>query len=299
MKKVICIVGPTGVGKTELALFLAKKLNGTLISADSIHVFKGLDIISGKDKPEKKALTPLLLDILPPTKSFSAFEFTTEARKKITEIFEKQKTPIIVGGTGLYIKALTDGLDENVMPNMKLRLQLEKLSIEKLQKMLSKLDKKKFDSLNKSDTQNPRRLIRSIEISSSQSPITNHQLPKLAPITIGLYASTEVLKQRIDERVQKRIAQGALKEAEVLYNNYAKLTPQVKNANGYKQLFAYFSDEVSLDEAIYRWKVAEHRHAKNQMTWFRKYGNVVWFDIEKNHYKYEIENYLSSTMERI
>lgn len=296
MRKLICIVGPTGVGKTDLALKIAKKYNGTLISADSIQVFKGLDIISGKDKPEDISLTPLLIDILPPSQAYSAFEFSHEANKKISEVFEKQKLPIIVGGTGLYIKALIEGLDEKVQPDTKLRSKLAKLNVQDLSEKLKNLDRKKFESLNNSDAYNPRRLIRAIEVSrSKKKELSIKQKKTYEAITIGLFAPTDVLKKRIDKRVEKRLAQGALQEAKELFSDYAVLTPQVKNANGYKQLFAFLHKEISFDDAIFRWKVAEYRHAKNQMTWFRKYGNVTWFNICAKNFTSEIELFIRSS----
>ena len=297
--KLLCIVGPTGVGKTELALSLAQKLNGALISADSIQVFTGLDIISGKDKPADFSLTPLLIDILPPTQSYSAHEFASEASKAISQIIHSDKLPILVGGTGLYIKSLIEGLDTEVKPNIKLRLELEKSTVEKLQTKLKKLNPKKFDSLNNSDINNKRRLIRAIEvgkIKNQKSRIIKEKTFK--SLVIGLFAPHEILKERIDKRVQKRIDQGALREAGELFCNYSNLTPQVKNANGYKQLFAFFNKELSLKEAIYRWKISEYRHAKNQMTWFRKYGNVVWFDVSKDQFNSKIEKYLTSKIQQ-
>lgn len=314
MKKIVCIVGPTGVGKTELAFKLAKKFDGELISADSVQVYKGLDIISGKDIPKTtkyfslpelsknghnagfytyNSIRIFLLDVVEPTFSFTVSHFHDLASKYTGH---QGKLPIVVGGTGLYIKSLTSEIETvSVAPNKELREELESLSIEELQKELKSLSKDKFESLNHSDLFNKRRLIRYIEIQTNNGEqIAKNTNKKFDSLVIGLYCEREVLKKRIDERVDKRLEQGALDEAEGLFKNYKNLSRQVKDANGYKQLFEFLKKEISLDEAIYRWKISEYHHAKNQMTWFRKYGNVKWFDIEKKRYQDEIFNNINT-----
>ena len=173
---------------------------------------------------------------------------------------------------------------------MKLRSKLDKLSVLELQGKLKKLAPEKLNSLNSSDAQNKRRLIRAIEIGR----VGNHKsrTKNYDSLVIGLYCERENLKQRIDARIEKRLKQGALEEAKVLFGNYSNLTPQVKSANGYKQLFAFLKDETSFEEAIECWKISEYRHAKSQMTWFRKYGNVIWFDIMKKNFENTIESSL-------
>ncbi len=318
MQKIVCIVGPTAVGKTDLAFKTAHRFDGELISADSIQVYKGLDIISGKDIPKDSKFTPLpelskngyntgfftynnvpifLLDIVDPTSSFSVSQFQNLATKSIEYIAGQNKLPVIVGGTGFYVDAILNGIEtSNIEPNLKLRSQLEKLSVLELQEKLQKLNVEKFSSMNESDRNNKRRLIRRVEIAQSntlnhQSSIINHQFDSLV---IGLTCEKEVLKQRIDKRVDERLKNGGLEEVEKLYKNYDKLSQQVKDANGYKQLFVFLKNETNFEEAIYRWKISEYRHAKNQMTWFRKYGNVKWFDIAKKDYQKDIENSLKN-----
>lgn len=310
LNKIVCIVGPTGVGKTDLAFKTAWIFDGELVSADSVQVYKGLDIISGKDIPKDSEFTSLpelaknghntgfyshnnipifLLDLVEPTSSFTASQFCELAENTIDYIFYKIKVPIVVGGTGLYIKLLTEGLDTLREPDLELRKKLEGLSLEELQECLKQLDKEKFSSMNNSDVNNKRRLIRTIEIVSFQLPTTNYKLPtKYESLTIGLMCDKEVLKQRINLRVEDRLKHGGLAEVETLFTNYENLSRQVKDANGYRQLFMFLNNEISFDEAIYRWKIAEYRHAKNQMTWFRKYGNVKWFDIKKKGFSTKI-----------
>ena len=308
--KAIFIVGPTAVGKTGLAFELAQKYNGQLISADSVQVYKGLDIISGKDLPHDSKFVPLpqlsnrkihagyysnnssapihLLDVVEPTVSFNVSDFQSLASNTLDLTFHKRKLPIVVGGTGLYIESLILGLDIAAKPDLKLRSELEHLDLFELQAKLYEINNTKLEYMNNSDRSNPRRLIRAIEI-SSYPPTTNHKsLSNFQSLVIGLKCKREVLKQRIDKRVDARLKNGAVKEAQLLFENYEKLAQQVRDANGYKQIFGYFKKESSLDEAIYRWKISEYHHAKNQMTWFRKYGNVNWFDIEEKDHKKEI-----------
>ena len=313
--KVIFIVGPTGVGKTELAFRLAKKFDGNLISADSVQVYKELNIISGKDIPKDtqfiilpelsknvshagyynyNSIPIFLLDVVDSSFSFTVSHFQDLAKKVINFILRKKKLPIVVGGTGLYIKSLTSDIETVLIsPNKKLRKELESLGIEELQEKLKSINKDKFESLNHSDLFNKRRLMRAIEASR----IMNHESrimkeKKYDSLTIGLYCDRDVLKQRIDKRVDARLKTGALDEAKSLFKNYENLSRQVKDANGYKQLFMFLNDEISLDEAVYRWKISEYRHAKNQMTWFKKYGDVRWFDITEKGFDKNIENSL-------
>jgi len=313
-EKVVFIVGPTGVGKTDLAFALGKKCNGDLISADSVQVYRKLDIISGKDIPNEATFSQLpesiygirpgyfthnnirvfLLDVVDPTFSFSVSHFYNLASKQISQSIRENKIPIVVGGTGLYIKSLIDGLDTvKISPDIKFRQELSRMSVEELQEKLKSLDVDRFERMNDSDRMNSRRLIRAIEIAASPVPAAVNNKSDYHSLVIGLHMDTLVLRDKIDKRVTSRLANGALEEAKILFEIYDTLCQQVKDANGYKQLFAFLKKEISLDEAIYRWKISEYRHAKNQMTWFRKYGNVEWFDIQKDDFLNNIDMKLS------
>lgn len=308
MQKIVYIVGPTGVGKTDLAFSLAKEFNAELISADSIQVYKGLDIVSGKDLSKTafkhgnnsgfyidRGIPIFLLDIVEPTSTFSVSNFQDIATITIGKILKKNKLPMVVGGTGLYVKSLLEPIDTaSIKPDIKLRSKLEKLFVLKLQKLLPS---EKLNSLNDSDRNNPRRLIRAIEVERSRTKNQELRIKENTneeSLVIGLQCERDVLKQRIDLRVADRLKQGALVEVVKLFEIYDSLAPQIKDANGYKQLFQYLQGEISLEEAAYRWKISEYRHAKNQMTWFRKYGNTVWFDIEKKNYIDEIKSELNN-----
>lgn len=289
MKKIVHIVGPTGVGKTDLAFKLAQLFDGELVSADSVQVYKGLDIISGKDIPTDSDIPIHLIDIVVPSYSFTVSHFKDLVLDKIKEL----NRPIVVGGTGLYIKALIDDIGTvSIKPNMELRNKLTDWNVLSLQSELERLNSEKLKSMNNSDKNNKRRLVRAIEISSSEirnekAEIRNKEFEHLQ---IGLMAPREFLKERIEKRVEKRLKEGAIEEAKSLFKDYVRLSPQVKNANGYKQLFEYLSKKTTLEEAIEKWKISEYRHAKNQMTWFLKDTRVKWFDITDIEFEAKIKD---------
>ncbi len=287
MNKAVVIVGPTAVGKTALAVKIAKEFKGALVSADSVQVFKSLDIISGKDKDEFLDVEIYLIDVVSPFEPFSVSQFEKLGKGFIKEITLSGKLPIIVGGTGLYVKSLIDGIStSSVAPDLKLRNNLENLSLAELQKMLKKLSAETFNGMNESDIKNKRRLIRKIEILSTR--IKNHELriknnDGFEFLQIGLELPREELRKRIDLRVDKRIKEDALKEIKDLFKNYEKLTQQVKDANGYKQLFEHFLGKTTIEQAMEKWKISEYRHAKNQMTWFKKDKRILWLDADKKN----------------
>ncbi len=295
MKKVVVIVGPTAVGKTDFAFEIAKAKNGALVSADAVQVFKTLDIISGKDIDisiaQKKTSYNLeyysiddidvyLLDLVDPTNSFSVSQFQDFGNRALHHIIRENKLPIIVGGTGLYIKSLVDGIETaSVQPDFKLREKLHSLELEEIQNMLRKLDSSIFESMNESDKKNKRRLVRKMEIIQSGQRSIERSKSEFEYLVIGLKLSRGELKKRISKRVEDRIRNGALKEARKLFKDYKNLSSQVTSANGYRQLFEYFLGEIAYDQAIEKWKLSEYKHAKNQMTWFQKDARVVWFDV--------------------
>lgn len=322
MKKLICIVGPTATGKTALALQAAQKFSGSLINADSRQVFKKLDIISGKDIPTdcQFVLTDLLsnspysigyynikniplylTDIVEPSYEFSVNDFMKVVPPVLDQLKTQNKLPILVGGTGFYIKSLLDGVDTVLIPPIEeLRIELEKKTIEELQNQLQSLDSDRFEQMNNSDRNNSRRLIRAIEVETSKRVRPLHFAEKIASIgirplnheyevlMIGLAASREVIQSRIDQRVKSRLDQGALKEVEELFESYNSLSNNVKTSSGYQQLFEYLKGEVSLEVAIENWKKTEYLIAKKQMTWFKKEKRVEWFDIEDSNYEINV-----------
>jgi len=294
MKKLLVICGPTATGKTSLAIKLAKKFssrgrpafgwNGELISADSRQVYQGMDIGTGKDHP--KTIKIHLIDVVKPNEEFSVAHYYRLAWKEIRRIWKKGKLPILVGGTGFYIRAVVDGIETSGIPrNLEVRAKAKGWSKEKLFGYLTKLDPEKAASMNWSDKNNPRRLIRAIEVaifrreSSSWQP-PKHQKPD--SLFIGLTAPYKTLYQRIDERVEKRIKQGVEKEIKrLLGQGYTWEASALGETMGYQEWQPFFEGRKSKEETIQRWKFDEHGYARRQMVWFKKNKRINWFEITK------------------
>ena len=280
MQKILVLSGPTGVGKTALAVKLAQKFNGELISADSRQIYKGMDIGTGKDTDQI-----WLLDVVFPDQPFSVADYQKLAHTVIKDIWKRGKLPILVGGTGLYIKSIIDGIGTVGIPqNQKLREKLSKLSLSDLQKTLQSNNPYKWNSMNSSDQQNSRRLVRAIEIASSKMlPAKDKRLTANSQtIHLALTAPNEILYQRIDDRVEKRVKQGIINEIKsLLSKGYTWDLPSM-SACGYRVWEDYFEKKATLAETIQKWKFEEHDYARRQLTWFKKDKRVRWFDITKN-----------------
>ncbi|QQG47822.1 MAG: tRNA (adenosine(37)-N6)-dimethylallyltransferase MiaA [Candidatus Woesebacteria bacterium] len=273
MFKLLVLCGPTAIGKTDLAFYLAKKLNGELISADSRQVYKYMDIGTGKDWGD--GIVKIWgYDLVRPDEPFSVKNYIDFALPKIEEIQKRGKLPILVGGTGLYIKAVLDGLETlDIPPNYFLRKELEKQSTTELLKILKELNPQKATSLNDSDRKNKRRLIRAIEISNSPKPkITT--IKNFDFLMIGLNLKKELLDQKIEQRVNQRLNAGFEKERQFLKRkNFWAGAPS--RTIGYKE-----GD----------WLTQEKQYAKRQLTWFKKDKRIIWFDVSSSNFKKNIEN---------
>jgi tRNA dimethylallyltransferase len=288
----LIVSGPTATGKTDLAIKLAKKYNGELISADSRQIYRGLDIGTGKDHPQNIKIH--LIDLITPDQSFSVAQYQKLAFQKITEIHKKNKLPIIVGGTGQYIDAIVNPnkLTYSIKPNKFLRYFLNKLSTPTLQKIYKILDKKTFDLLNNSEKHNPHRLIRKIEIKLNSRDVINHVSTNLNNFNIlhlSLTAPTSFLYPRIDARVQKRLKLGLLGEVKNVLKQYSWSDPGL-NTLAYKEFKNYFSKKISLNESIKRWTFDEHAYARRQLTWFKKQKDIFFIDISQSRYQSKIFN---------
>jgi tRNA dimethylallyltransferase len=287
MNKLLIISGPTATGKTALALLLAKKLNGDLISADSRQVYKYMDIVTGKDIPKKffwkkdhytnRKINIYGLDLVYPGEQMSAKIYSEYARKVILNIHTKNKLPILVGGTGLYIKSAIDNLDQaNIPPNKQLRNNLINKTAPELFNRLMELNPKFANTLSNSDKNNARRLIRKIEIAEflKNVKITKHKNPNYDILWIGLKADLEFLKAKIKKRIEKRKGKKLEREIEFLIkNNFLDKMPVTI---GYKSLSTWEKDEVS--------------YAKRQLTWFKKETRIAWFDVSKNDFAKKVED---------
>jgi len=267
MKKVIVILGQTATGKSCLAVKIAKKIKGEIISADSRQVYRGLDIGTGKiTKKEMQGIPHYLLDVVSPKHKFSVAEYQKLAEEKIKEILAKDKTPIICGGTGFYVDAITKGtIFPKVPPSVKLRKKLEKKSTAELLKILKKIDKKRAETI---DPKNKVRLVRAIEITKAlgKIPKITEKTPVYKFIKIGLYLPSDKLKKQIEKRVKKMFQKGLLGEIKELK----------KSGVSQKRLkefgFEYF-------EPAYEKVITETlKYAKRQMTWFKRDLEIKWFD---------------------
>ena len=279
-KKVVFILGPTAVGKTFFSVKLAKKLNGEIISADSVQVYKGLDIGSAKvTKEEMQGVVHYAIDILEPWEEFSVYDFVEYTKQKIDEIVSKNKLPIIVGGTGLYVKALTLGYNfGGVNKDANLRENLEKLAEEKgndyLYQMLLEKDK---DMAEKTDKNNTVRLVRALEIalSDGQKQTGNVDIDYLI---FALVKDRAVLYDAINKRVDTMLANGLIDEVKSLKQKGLTAQNQSMRAIGYKEVLSYLDGEIDYDRMVEILKQHSRNYAKRQLTFLRGMQNVNFVD---------------------
>ena len=274
---IIIITGPTATGKTKLSIELAKKYHGEIINADSTQVYKGLNIATAKvTEEEKEGIIHHLLDIKDLSDEYSVYNFQKDCRDIINKLKEKNKVPIIVGGTGLYIKAALF----DYQFNDEVKYDYSSYSNDELyDKLLT------YEPDTKIHKNNRQRLERRINFYENNSKITNNKDKLLYSdaIFIGLTTNREQLYDRINKRVDKMITDGLLDEAKKIYNlkinSKAILTPI-----GYKELFPYFNGDYSLDEAINLIKQRSRNYAKRQYTWFNHQLDLKWFDVDYDNF---------------
>lgn len=294
MKKLLVICGPTATGKTALAVKLAKKLGGEIISADSRQVYKGMDIGTGKGLPVADAKV-WGYDLVDPKKDFSVANYVRFARKTLREAGRRMKLPILVGGTGLYIQGVVDGIPTaNVAKNENLRKNLIGKSPEELFEILAQQDPVKAASLNASDKKNPRRLIRAIEVAqwkldSGGGFVKTPALTNYSTLFIGLSAPKEDLFKKIDMRVDDRVLKGVEKEIKKLLSAGTSWDDQAMSSLGYRQWRGFFEGTKNKNEAILQWKKEEKKYARRQITWFKRDRRIKWFDISKPHWSDDVE----------
>lgn len=293
--KILIICGPTATGKTKLALHLADKFNGELISADSRQVYIGMDIVTGKDKPE--GINIWGYDLVDPREEFSVSHYEEFATKKIAEIQRSSKLPILIGGTGFYIKAVIDGIDTMYVPkDAALREELSNYSKEELLNKLEQVDPEKASELNESDIKNPARLMRAIEIANytKDHSIEKKQKHEYDCLFIGLKSTKRAAMEAITLRVDARINSGAVEETKNLLQEGARWEDQSMKGLGYRQLKGHLEDGQTLQQAREEWIAQELKYAKRQMTWFRKDKRVNWFDITNPQYYEKVEKMVRS-----
>lgn len=285
--KIISIVGPTASGKSDLAVILAKKINGEIISTDSRQVYKGLDIGSGKiTKKEMMGVPHHLLDVCNPKKTFTVTEFKKLAEEKISDILKRGKVPILCGGTGFYIDAVVKNLIfPEVPPNAEFRIKAQKSKIETLQKQLLKLDPKRYKTI---DLKNKVRLIRAIEIAKAIGKVPQIKAkPNFDALTIGTLLVPEVIKERIENRLTKRMKQGMVKEVRDLHTKNKISWKRLESLGlEYRYVAMFLQDKITKTEMLELIKNESWHYAKRQMTWFQRDKDIKW--IEPNKVK-EIE----------
>ncbi len=285
---IIVIVGPTGIGKTKLSIALAKKYNTEIISGDSVQVYKGLDIGSAKvNEKEKEGIVHHLIDILEPNEDFSVAVFQKMVREKISDMESRNLTPIIVGGTGFYIKSvLYDYNFDNTERDESLILKYQDLSNDELHNILEQRDYESSLVIHKN---NRKRVLQAISRSSTNKVSEN----KLKDIQlydfkiIGLNMERSLLYKLIDRRVDKMIHHGLLKEVVQLHKK--NIQTNSVNSIGYKELYKYLDGEYEFDYAVDKIKQHSRNLAKKQYTFFNNQFDVNWVDVDIHHFDKTIE----------
>lgn len=298
MKTVVVLIGPTASGKTKLSIELAKQINGEIVSADSMQLYKLMDIGTAKpDAEEMSGIKHYLINEVYPDEEFSVARYQELAKKYINEIFNKGKTPIIVGGTGLYINSLIYNINfSETISDWDLRNRLKKEADEKGNEYLhQKLKEIDPEAAQKIHTNDIKRIIRAIEVyTHTNKPISHHQAisrsvpPEFDFLIFGLKMDREKLYERINKRIDIMLERGLINEV----NNLVKLgydkNSVAMQGLGYKEILAYLNGEISFEEAVYILKRDTRHYAKRQITWFKRLEGVKWIDLDENPEPLEI-----------
>ena len=287
MQAILGILGATGVGKSALAVELAIQLNSAVISADSMQVYKGMDIGTAKiTKSEMRGVQHYMLDVITPDKEFNAFLYSQMAEGIIADKFD-QSLPIMAGGTGLYFDCLLYGLDyPSNEQTQKVREEMNNLySASGAEAVLDILRKVDFYSYERIDKNNIKRVIRAIEIASQGKSMFGdrpvQKQPKYDNALFALTRSRDQVYRNIDQRVDKMVQSGLVEEVQTLCQQYPNCNTTAFQAIGYKEVIDALSGHYSMAEAVERIKLNSRHYAKRQMTYFRRMKNVVWIDVEQ------------------
>ena len=296
MKTLIVIVGPTGVGKTSLCLDIAERLNSVIINADSRQVFKEIPIgTAAPTDDEQKRVKHFFVGTLSINDYYNASMFENDVIGLLDKLFLKKDNVIMSGGSMMYVDAVCNGIDDIPSVDEKIRRQViymyETQGFEVIKSELKKLDPEYFDVVDKN---NPKRVIHALEIClSTGKTYTSFRTYKKKErpfriIKIGLYRERAELYSRIDQRVDEMIAQGLVEEARAMYPHR---TLNSLNTVGYKELFDYFDDKCTLEDAVFKIKCNTHKYCRKQLTWFKRDKDIRWFSPENVE---EIINYINS-----
>ena len=297
------LIGPTAVGKTSLSIEIAKKINGEIISADSMQVYKYLNIGTAKIRPEEAQGIPHhLVNIKKPTESFSVAEFKKLAEEKISEIYNKKKLPMLVGGTGLYVNSVINDYNfTEIDSSQKIRADLKKIVLEQgIETLLAKLNEIDPISAQKFHPHDQRRIIRALEVYySTGKPISQNQITsngdnaKYKLIIVGLNLAREKLYQRINFRVDEMLKEGWLSEIENLLEHGVPIDAPGLQGLGYKQLVMYLEGWLTYEEVVELIKRDTRRFAKRQLTWFNRDKRIYWVQMDNRNENEALEEILS------
>jgi tRNA dimethylallyltransferase len=284
---IIAIVGPTASGKTALGITLAKKFGGEIVSADSRQIYRGMDIGTAKPSAaEQHAIPHHLIDIKDPDEDYTVADYKTDATAAINDIIGRGKLPLLVGGTGLYIKAVLENLDiPKTQAHPELRAQIEKeIASEGLAAVFEKLIVLDPDAANVVDLKNPRRVVRALEVALATGIPFTAQRKKNEPLynalVLGLNPPAELLRERIDQRVDTMIRDGLVEEVKALIEKHGQ-KPIALDAIGYREIIAHLNGTLSQGKAIAAIKINTWHYTKRQMTWFKKDKTVRWIENER------------------
>jgi len=283
MAAIVFLVGPTGVGKTEVSIWLAKRINAEIVSADSMSVYRGMDIGTAKPTPRQRREVPHhLIDVVEATEPFSVGKFRELAAAAIEEINRKGKVSLVSGGTGLYVRSLLDGLFEGPAADWDLRGELlaeaERKGAEALHARLKEVDPESAEKLSPKDV---RRLVRALEVHiKTRRPISQLQVQwkqrRAVPPIFGLTMQREALYERIDQRLEEMFREGLVEETRRLLDRGLRQNRTAMQALGYKEVIGFLDGHYSMEEAKRLLKRNTHRFAKRQLTWFRKDDRIKW-----------------------
>jgi tRNA dimethylallyltransferase len=284
----IFLAGPTAVGKSEIALLLAEKTGGEIISVDSMQVYRGLDIGTAKPSVAERARVPHhLIDVVELTETFDAAQFVRLANAAVMEIQSRGHVPIFCGGTGLYFKAFLEGLGDAPPADEKLRAELEAAPLDELLHELAARDPVTYERI---DRKNPRRVIRAVEVirltgkpfSKQRAEWESKVQGPRSEVIVGLSRSTEDLRSRIDARVEAMFERGLVEETRGLLDHGLARNKTAMQALGYRQVVEHLRGEHSLAETIELVKIRTRQFAKRQMTWFKRQLNVQWVELSSS-----------------
>ena len=289
--QVIVICGPTASGKTRLGIELAKKIDGEIVSCDSMQIYKDMTIGTAKPTEEERSeAVHHLVDFVLPSERYSVAEYKKDAENTIEQIIEKNKKPIIVGGTGLYLNSLVYGIDyPNIVTDLNYRQELEekvnKEGLESLYKEATKIDSKAIEKISPNDK---KRILRILEIYHSTGK-TKSEIeadsrkngPKFDYKIFVLNMDREKLYDRINRRVDLMIENGLIEEVKALLEKYKEF-PTAMQGLGYKEVVEYLENKTTKDEMIDKIKQETRRYAKRQITWFKSYKDAIWLDASNN-----------------